>query len=73
MGDPYAVESFGRAYAAPVDCWSEQLLDCADSESLLAAECPVAHQHMDLSLTKYADDLTKLHVGGGPDSPLHDA
>eukprot|EP00959_Pyramimonas_sp_CCMP1952_P182278 3811440-Pyramimonas_sp.AAC.1 len=28
---------------------------------------------MDLSLTKYADDLTKLHVGGGPGSPLQDA
>eukprot|EP00959_Pyramimonas_sp_CCMP1952_P289389 6052750-Pyramimonas_sp.AAC.1 len=62
MGDPIRIDS-----------WSEQLLDCVDSESLLAAECPVTHQHMDLSLTKYADDLTKLHVGGGPDSPLPDA
>eukprot|EP00959_Pyramimonas_sp_CCMP1952_P057284 1195622-Pyramimonas_sp.AAC.1 len=60
MGDPYAVESFGRAYAAPVDVWSEHLLSAVDYESLLAAECPVTHQQLDLSLTMYAEVVRAL-------------
>eukprot|EP00959_Pyramimonas_sp_CCMP1952_P424049 8882135-Pyramimonas_sp.AAC.1 len=65
MGDPYAVESFGRAYEVPVDSWSVELREAFETKELLYVECPIGGiGEVNLGLTKCADDLTKLHVAG---------
>eukprot|EP00959_Pyramimonas_sp_CCMP1952_P462941 9484080-Pyramimonas_sp.AAC.1 len=74
MGDPYAVEGFGRAHEYPVEKWSETMRETMEMEDLLRVECPIGGiGEVDLSLTKYADDLTKLHIAGGADIVLMDA
>ena len=66
MGDPCDVESFGRAYEISVEERSDVLHGTLGIDKLLVADCPVTGNTGDVSRTKYVDDITKLHIGGGP-------
>eukprot|EP00959_Pyramimonas_sp_CCMP1952_P416951 8735368-Pyramimonas_sp.AAC.1 len=41
MGDPHALDGFGRSCEYPVYKWSDYLRGTAEMEELLRVECPV--------------------------------
>ena len=60
MGDPFMVHMFGRAFAVPVSAWQLEQRGFDDCYAALYCKCPVNNKPVDLSLTKYADDLVKM-------------
>eukprot|EP00959_Pyramimonas_sp_CCMP1952_P212525 4446660-Pyramimonas_sp.AAC.1 len=62
-----------RCGALMGDLRGEALYDTLDTDRLLVAECPITGTLLDLSLTKHADDLTKMHIAGGPSGNMLDA
>ena len=79
MGDQYAVKSFLSAYEGPTNTWNMQ--HCYDMQlndaSFFHCDIPFLHGQceawnypvVDISLTKFADDLTKFVLANTP----HDA
>lgn len=58
MGDKNEPEAFAEVFREPIAAWNTaQTLP--DRERLLIARCPVTNRRVDLSLTKYADDVAK--------------
>lgn len=56
---PYIVHSFSRAFAKPVREWQTAQPRYDVNYDCLYAKCEVMERTVDLSLTKYADDLFK--------------
>ena len=60
MGDPYVVHSFPRAFATPTRQWQMQAKNYNELHNAMLVKDPVTGLLVDLSLSKYADDLVKL-------------
>ena len=68
IGDPWAVYSFCQAFHRPVSRWQmSQRLNDFFYDALYAKD-PVTEETVDLSLTKYADDLVKIITAGAQGS-----
>eukprot|EP00959_Pyramimonas_sp_CCMP1952_P458536 9476782-Pyramimonas_sp.AAC.1 len=63
MGDRFAVNTFVRTFLPPVSNWCDMQRQWDPHSTLMRARCPITRQLVDLSLTKYADDLTKKLSG----------
>ena len=64
MGDPFAVEAFGHSFEGPIKNWNISLWRRLGKRALnCGCECPVKINgdtvKVDMSLTKYADDVVK--------------
>jgi hypothetical protein len=79
MGDPFAVKSFSETFAKPLQQYNSSLLRTQGAEAAhaLHCRCPFPQEaeadtpvfaRCDLGLTNFADDTTRLVVGGEDES-----
>eukprot|EP00959_Pyramimonas_sp_CCMP1952_P286519 5991250-Pyramimonas_sp.AAC.1 len=63
MGESFAVRSFVHCFSAAVEAWQRGQTQWDPQRDFLRVRCPRSQDWQDLSLAKYADDLTKQLVG----------